>query len=193
MRKGKKHSEETRKKLSESHKGFKPSEETKLKMKLSAKNSINKGRFKKGSKINLGRKHTKETKKKISLAKIGTPSWNKGKKLNNEKTREKMRKAKLGKPAYWNRGEKSNLWKGGLVSINRKIRDSLEYKIWRRAVFERDNWTCVWCGSKKNIQADHIKPFAMFPELRFAIDNGRTLCRDCHKTTDTWGVNSYNK
>lgn len=31
------------------------------------------------------------------------------------------------------------------------------------------------------LQADHIKPFA------FAIDNGRTLCVACHKTTDTFG------
>lgn len=147
-----------------------------------------KGQFIKGSKINLGRKRPDMVGNKINL---GKAAWNKGKKLSKEH-KEKLSKAKLGKPAPWNRGEKSNLWKGGLTSVNKKIRDSLEYKIWRRAVFERDNWTCIWCGKKdKTIQADHIKPFAMFPELRLAIDNGRTLCRDCHKTTDTWGVNLH--
>src|SRR3990167_2266206 len=88
------------------------------------------------------------------------------------------------------RGERHRWWKGGITPINEAIRKSLEYKLWRKAVFERDNFTCIWCGKKdKTIQADHIKPFSLFPELRFAIDNGRTLCHDCHKTTDTYGKN----
>jgi len=84
------------------------------------------------------------------------------------------------------------LWKGGVTSINKSIRSSLQYKLWRESVFKRDNFTCVWCGSKSGdgktvaLNADHIKPFSLFPELRFAIDNGRTLCLDCHKKTDTY-------
>lgn len=80
----------------------------------------------------------------------------------------------------WNYGMKSE-------STDKYIRESLEYKLWRKSVWERDHYKCIWCGSNKKIEADHIKKFAHYPELRFAIDNGRTLCQDCHKTTDTYG------
>lgn len=42
-------------------------------------------------------------------------------------------------------------------------------------------------GKRVDLQADHIKPFAMYPELRFDVDNGRTMCIPCHKLTDTYG------
>lgn len=86
-------------------------------------------------------------------------------------------------------GEKHPNWKGGYVKhLDKRIRKSLEYRLWRKSVFERDNYTCVWCGKRGcKLNADHIKPFAFFPELRFAIDNGRTLCVECHKTTETYG------
>ena len=86
-------------------------------------------------------------------------------------------------------GEKSPLWRGGVSPLNRKIRYSLEYRLWRDAVFKRDDYTCIWCGDNKggNLNADHIKRFSEFPELRFAIDNGRTLCVGCHRKTDNWG------
>lgn len=87
-----------------------------------------------------------------------------------------------------------NLWKGGITNKLVSIRFSMEYKLWRKSVFERDNYTCIWCGKKGiRLNADHIKPFALFPELRFAIDNGRTLCEPCHKTTDTFGGKARNK
>lgn len=90
------------------------------------------------------------------------------------------------------KGAKSYLWRGGVTPENLRIRGSREYRLWRTAVFERDNYTCVWCGlrSAKGVKAilnaDHIKSFADYPELRFAIDNGRTLCKACHATTDTY-------
>lgn len=59
---------------------------------------------------------------------------------------------------------------------------------WRKAVFDRDDYTCQICkerGGKLN--ADHIKPFKYFPELRYDINNGRTLCVPCHRKTDTYG------
>lgn len=80
-------------------------------------------------------------------------------------------------------------WKGGITPENVKLRNSNEYKDWRLAVFARDGYACVSCGDSRggNLQADHIKPFAYFPALRFDINNGRTLCKDCHKLTPTFG------
>ena len=68
--------------------------------------------------------------------------------------------------------------------LDRLARYSPEATIWRRAVFERDNYTCQWCGVRGSyLEADHIKPWAYFPDLRFELSNGRTLCRLCHDTT----------
>lgn len=84
-------------------------------------------------------------------------------------------------------GERCHLWRGGVNTENMKQRRSSEYINWRKAVFERDNFTCIECGVKSGngksvyLEADHIKPFAFYPELRLVIENGRTLCKPCHK------------
>lgn len=83
--------------------------------------------------------------------------------------------------------------KDPVTPVNQRIRKSTEYRLWRKAVFERNKYACVWClevGGRLN--ADHIKPFAYYPELRFAIDNGRTLCNSCHLKTDTYGRKALN-
>jgi len=55
---------------------------------------------------------------------------------------------------------------------------------WRKAVFERDKYTCQECGQVSGyLQAHHIKPFAYFKELRTELSNGITLCRKCHNKT----------
>lgn len=127
-----------------------------------------------------GRKLSQETRIKMSKSQSGNKNHFYGKHHSTE-VRKKL--------SELHSGERHRDWKGGITPINERIRKSFEYKLWRESVFRRDNYTCVWCGDNRggNLQADHIKPFALYPELRFAIDNGRTLCVDCHRTTFTYG------
>ena len=81
---------------------------------------------------------------------------------------------------HWN-------WQGGKTreSTNEKLRKSTPYKKWRKSVLARDNWTCQDCGAvqKKGPAAHHVFPFAEFPEHRYELWNGITLCRSCHMKT----------
>ena len=86
-----------------------------------------------------------------------------------------------------NKGENCHFWKGGISSENRKQRSSKEWRVWREDVFKRDNYTCQDCGAKSGngktvpLHPHHIKQFAFYPELRFDVGNGITLCEPCHK------------
>lgn len=136
----------------------------------------------------LGKRHSEETKRKIAL---------KSKGRTHEMSAEGKRRLsefRKGKPA-WNKGlkyvaisgEKHWNWQGGKTSESLAVRASVAYKNWRKAVYERDNYTCTMCGYVGNqLIADHIKSFSRYPELRLAIDNGRTLCRECHKLTPNY-------
>ena len=80
-------------------------------------------------------------------------------------------------------GDKNPRWNGGVAGKHKAIRSSREYTEWRKCVYKRDYWTCVKCDSKcdaKNIVAHHLKSFSDFPETRFDINNGVTMCRSCH-------------
>ena len=79
------------------------------------------------------------------------------------------------------RGEKAYNWRGGITPIHQVIRHSEQAVIWRQKVFERDNYTCQRCSKRGVVlNAHHIKPFSKFPELRFDVNNGITLCKSCH-------------
>ncbi len=151
-------SEETRRKLRESHLGKRPTEETREKMRQKM----------------LGRVFSDETKLKMSIY---------------AKNRTKEHLEKLSKA---NSGSNGSNWRGGISPVNERIRKTGIYYRWRKSVLERDNYTCIFCNNNNaKLQVDHIKPFALFPELRFELSNGRTLCVDCHRRTDTYGVKPF--
>lgn len=120
------------------------------------------------NKLKLGKPSTSSTK----FAK-GIKPWNYG--LSGYKVNNKTKPQPRGEH-HWN-------WKG-----NGSDRCKVEYVVWRKKVYERDNYTCQHCnkvGGKLN--AHHIKEWCNYVDLRFDIDNGITLCHNCHKNTHNYG------
>ena len=135
---------------------------------------------------------TKEWKDRISKAHIGLKP--------SKKTREKMRISRRKRIDI--SGNKSHFWKGGISKINYKkeLLERIKFrKTIQKQVFERDHYLCQICGSNKDLQVDHIQSWSEYVELRFNINNCRTLCSNCHylitfkkpKPTHikTWGHN----
>jgi len=60
-------------------------------------------------------------------------------------------------------------------------RNCRQMRLWRESVLKRDNYICQKCGLTSNLEAHHIKEFARYPDLRFDINNGLTVCKPCHK------------
>jgi 5-methylcytosine-specific restriction endonuclease McrA len=94
---------------------------------------------------------------------------------------------KCGPGVKWGAKENNPNWTGGpeaRKARGARSRSCLEQRNWSRAVLQRDDFTCQFCGQRGgDLQADHVKPFRDFPELRWDISNGRTLCKPCHYTT----------
>lgn len=77
-------------------------------------------------------------------------------------------------------GPLASHWKGGKSLHDERARLMPERREWCRAVFRRDGFKCVRCGNGGRLHGHHIKGWADFPELRFVVENGETLCEVCH-------------
>ena len=149
-------------------------------------------------------KHSEEIKRKISQALKGKPKpWEKGKpsgalgkhwhlsaetKRKMSEFRKGMRYSKernenvsRGRIKYWDsRGRKAHKRYIHFCNVR-------QYKKWRLAVFARDNFTCVnYQKVGGYLIAHHKKSWAKYPELRYKINNGITLCKNCHSLTDNY-------
>ncbi len=190
--KGRVFSEETRRKMSLAAKGKKKKPFTEEHIRNMCK--AQKGRIvspdhrRKLSEANRGKIPSLETREKISKTNRGRVVSDGWRRKISDAQRGRKRPESVRQKFV---GERSHFWKGGVTKKNQIIRSSSEYKRWRLSVFERDKFTCVICKTKGSfLNADHIKPFALYPDLRFDINNGRTLCRECHVKTDTFGRRS---
>lgn len=71
-----------------------------------------------------------------------------------------------------------------MATFDRK--DDYLYIRWSKEVKKRDHFTCQICGAQGgNLNAHHKMAWASYPELRYDIDNGVTLCagekKSCHE------------
>jgi hypothetical protein len=134
-------------------------------------------------KANKGTRLSTEHKIKIGISGRG--------RIISEETRQKFIGKKQSietrrKKSIIQKGENGSNWRGGVSAENDILRQSMDFKIWRREVFKKDNYTCQHCGTKyikkspPNLHPHHIMAFAKYPELRFEVSNGITLCVDCH-------------
>jgi len=133
---------------------------------------------------------TDSHREKIRISKIGNRNGMFGKKESED--HKSLRTSKIRGENHWN-------WKGGITSVMTKIKLSDQYSDWRNAVLKRDNYMCIWCDSKKNLEVDHIVELSKIFQLgkilvgaenvfdwimknRFFLGvwNGRTLCKECH-------------
>jgi len=165
------------------------SEERKNKHSKSMKNSIS---------------YYEAIKNRPSIAGKNNPNW--GRKASAA-TRKKMSISRTGKT-----GEKATAWKGGKLSLTKRVKSALQRKYsWFHRVMDRDECTCQYCGKQKRLDANHIEPIANIIKELLAdknltesekmdwlivqpeivdneLINGITLCRKCHREIHkNWG------
>ena len=158
----------------------------------------------------VGRKHTDAEKEAVSLkmSKEKHPLWKGGlpkcldcgKELSNYNNKECSNCCRM-------TGKRNGNWKEGVTSIDKLCRSMPEYKQWRSDCFQRDNWTCQTCGKKGYVTVHHIVGFSIlirYYEIKdtnearkcselWDINNGVTLCEECHSLTDNYRGNHNKK
>ena len=111
-----------------------------------------------------------------SCCQIGKNNPNFGKKFSDE------HRCKMSENHADFSGENSSCWNPNLTDKERGIkRNTFEYNTWVRAVKETNNFTCVKCNTcESELVAHHLFAYWKYPEARFIIGNGITLCKSCH-------------
>jgi len=157
-----------------------------------------------------GVKHSLESRRKISenhadvsgknnpmYGTVGELSPNFGKE-KSASTKEKLSLANKGKPNSKLAGENNPNWKGGRTSLAQIFRSTIQYETWRLQVYTRDKFLCQECKVEgKRLQAHHKQHLSkLFDKHQIThisqtytikefwdIDNGTTLCKECHAKT----------
>ena len=138
-----------------------------------------------------GKTHTKEVREKIRICNIGRKSWNKGKKYSVTWSDERRKSFKERMS-----GSRNPIWISDRAKLaKRQERNDMAYKEWRKKVWLRDNFTCKIANPdcKGRIEAHHILGWTPYPELRYEVNNGITLCHFHHprKREDEMNLSPY--
>lgn len=139
-----------------------------------------------GNKHLLGHVHSIESRRKMSISKMGNKNL-----LGHKHSEETLRRMSDVK-----KGESNAAYIDGRSRERQQGRhaesQTVEYRLWRLHVFERDDYTCQMCGDRGGILvADHIKSWRYFVALRYELSNGRTLCQPCHRQTENYGSKAH--
>jgi hypothetical protein len=150
------------------------------------------------SETSIGHTISDEGKRKISIANKGHKVSRKVRDIISKKNKGKhfSPETEFKKGMIGLRGKNSPVWKGGVSTTNELIRKSKAMVDWKSKVYERDEYTCQICGIVGGrLNAHHIKELSKIIddyniknlddgddcEELWDIDNGITLCEDCHK------------
>lgn len=171
---GKKHSPETIEKMRQAKLGKKNPMYGKHPVQVitdEAKRNMSKAqkkRFREQKHPRSGTTHSEQSRKKMAKARTG--------KALSKKTRQKLSKIHTGEK-HWN-------WKKdrSLLKVSEKKHLDVQYREWMMNVKSRDNWTCRIdnenCSGR--LEAHHILDWVNYPELRYSLTNGVTLCQAHH-------------
>jgi hypothetical protein len=141
----------------------------------------------------LGKKRNEATIKKMSESRRGMKAWNKG-----------LRGFLSGEKHHWfgvsHSGKNSPVWikdrsklkRNGDAALDRR---SSAYGEWRKRVWLRDIFKCKMANPNclGRIEAHHILGYTKYPELRYEVNNGITLCHFHHprKRNDEMRLSPY--
>lgn len=83
-------------------------------------------------------------------------------------------------------GEKHWKWNPNRTEAerqNRKNGNKALINEWRKKVYQRDDFICQHCykENEHDLVAHHLDGFDKFEEKRYDVNNGITLCEQCHK------------
>lgn len=145
----------------------------------------------------LGKKETQHHKDLISIALKGKLPKNLEMLHKMPRTEERRNKHRIAQT-----GEKGSNWRGGISTLVQLIRKCFKYRQWVSDIFTKDNFICQICGIRGGkLEAHHIKSFsliihenniktieeALLCEELWNLNNGMTLCKECHGKTDNYG------